>query len=182
MNNSALFISNHTSEGHGNESTFTKFTGNYSRYWIHYICFYCVSMKRIILCNCLCSSSHFFASRVRDFGIINRYSWFWKSLKMSGRGSEFSFIHQTWQACDLPWEGRTHKVTYDYLITWSSEITWQTTTNSLPQRPWPYNHMTIQSRRLARSRDKKTITSSIPQYWWPPNLVGIWLTTSGFYS
>ena len=39
---------------------------------------YCVCVKRKTLYNCLCSSSRFSASRVLDFGIVNRYFWFWK--------------------------------------------------------------------------------------------------------
>ena len=54
---------------------------------------YCVCVKRTTLCNCLYSSfSHscpFSVSRVRDFGIVNRYSWFSKSLNMADRGGEF---------------------------------------------------------------------------------------------
>ena len=58
---------------------------------------YCVCVKHIMLCHCVCSSSslssfRFSASRVRDFGIVNRYSWFWKSLNMADWGGEFSFI------------------------------------------------------------------------------------------
>ena len=41
-----------------------------------------------MLCNCLCSSAHLF----RDFGIVNRYSWFWKSFNMLDRSGEFSFF------------------------------------------------------------------------------------------
>ena len=53
---------------------------------------FCVCVKRIKLCNCLCSSSpsfRFSASRDLDFKIINQYSW---SLSMADRGSEFSFF------------------------------------------------------------------------------------------
>ena len=56
-----------------------------------FIC--CVYIKRIMLCNCLGSSpSRFSASRFRDFGFINRYFWFWKSLTMANRGGGFSFF------------------------------------------------------------------------------------------
>ena len=45
---------------------------------------FCVCVKRIMLYNCLCSSSlsssRFSASHARDFGTANQYSWFWKSL------------------------------------------------------------------------------------------------------
>ena len=59
LNNYTLFIRNHASKGNGNGETFTKFAGDYSCYWIHYICFYCDCLKRITLCNCLCYSSRF---------------------------------------------------------------------------------------------------------------------------
>ena len=45
--------------------------------------------------NCLCPSSsfsRFSASRVWDFGIVNRFSWFLKSLKLADRDDEFSFF------------------------------------------------------------------------------------------
>ena len=47
----------------------------------------CVCVKRITLGSCL----YFSASRVEDFRIVNRYSWFWKSLNMADRGCGFSF-------------------------------------------------------------------------------------------
>ena len=41
----------------------------------------------------MCSfSSRFSASLVRDFGIVKRYSWLWKSLNIADRGSESSFF------------------------------------------------------------------------------------------
>ena len=36
-------------------------------------------------------SSPFSASRVRDFGIVNRYPWFWQSLNMANWRDEFCF-------------------------------------------------------------------------------------------
>ena len=54
---------------------------------------FCVFVKYNMLCNCLCSSSsRFSASRVWDCGIVNQYSWLWKSLNMADQGSEFSFF------------------------------------------------------------------------------------------
>ena len=46
---------------------------------------YYVCVKRIKLCNCLCSSC-FSASHLRDFGIVNRCSRFWKFLNMADLG------------------------------------------------------------------------------------------------
>ena len=59
---------------------------------------YCVCVKRITLCNCLCSpsspsSSYFSGSHVRNFKIVNWYFWFWKSLHMADQGGEFGFSH-----------------------------------------------------------------------------------------
>ena len=57
--------------------------------------FHCVYVKRITVCNCLCSfssSSHFSANCVRDFGIVNCYFLFWKYLKMADRGGKFGFF------------------------------------------------------------------------------------------
>ena len=48
-------------------------------------------MKCITLCSCLFSSSRFSVSRVQYFGIVNRYSWLWKSVNMASKGYEFSF-------------------------------------------------------------------------------------------
>ena len=79
---------------------------------------YCVCVKGITLYRCLCSSAYcccFSASHVRDFGIVNCYSWARKSLDMADRGGHFSFFsryscknwylhfhktcdHQIWQA------------------------------------------------------------------------------------
>ena len=59
---------------------------------------YCVCVKRITLCSYLCSSSsssstsRSSASCVRYFGIVNLYSWFWKSLNLADWGAEFSFF------------------------------------------------------------------------------------------
>ena len=56
---------------------------------------YCVCVKRITTCSCLCStfspSSYSSASRVQEFGIGNRFSWFWK-LSIWWIGGEFSFL------------------------------------------------------------------------------------------
>ena len=56
----------------------------------------CICMKRITLCNCLCStffpSFRFSASLVRDFGIVNRYSWFWKFPNMADQDGDFNFF------------------------------------------------------------------------------------------
>ena len=58
--------------------------------------FHCICVKTITLWKCISSSSpsssHFFASRACDLGIVNRYSWFWKSPNMALQGSEFSFF------------------------------------------------------------------------------------------
>ena len=48
-------------------------------------------MKRIVLYLCS-SSSRFSATRVREFGILNPYFWFWKSLSMAKRDSKVSFF------------------------------------------------------------------------------------------
>ena len=58
---------------------------------------YCVCVKRITFCNCLCSSpwrysSHVSASCIRNFRIVNRYSWFKKYRNMADRDCEFSFL------------------------------------------------------------------------------------------
>ena len=37
-------------------------------------------------------SSPFSASRVRDFGIVNRYPWFWQSFNMANWRNEFCFF------------------------------------------------------------------------------------------
>lgn len=45
-----------------------------------------------MLCNWLrscCSCCWRFLSAVWDFGIVSRYSWFWKSLHTTDRGAEF---------------------------------------------------------------------------------------------
>ena len=54
----------------------------------------CVCIKRIAFHDCLSSFSQFPASRVWDFGIVNR-SWFCKSYKMADRGGEYSFLQDT---------------------------------------------------------------------------------------
>ena len=65
----------------------------------------CVYVKRITLCNYLYSSSPssscFSDSRIRDFGIVRRYSWFWKSLNMADRGGEFSFFQDIYVRTDI---------------------------------------------------------------------------------
>ena len=38
--------------------------------------FYCVCVKQITLYNYLCSSSHFSAKHIQDFGTVNRHSGF----------------------------------------------------------------------------------------------------------
>ena len=43
-------------------------------------------MLCICLCSCSCFSARFF------LGILNQYSWFWKSLNMVDWGCEFSFF------------------------------------------------------------------------------------------
>ena len=43
---------------------------------------YCVCPKRVTLCNCLCSFTSFSGSHIRDFKVVNPYSWFWKSLSI----------------------------------------------------------------------------------------------------
>ena len=54
------------------------------------------TVRCITFSNCLCSSSPSFpwfsASRIRNLGIVKRYSWFWKSSNMTDRGGEFSFF------------------------------------------------------------------------------------------
>ena len=59
------------------------------------------------LCNCLCSSffsfSRFSANHIWDFGIANRYSWFWRSLTMADRGGEFSFFQGNHLRTDMSW-------------------------------------------------------------------------------
>ena len=44
---------------------------------------------------------YFSASRVLDFGIVNRYSWFWNSLNMVDWGSEFSFFRSIHVRIDM---------------------------------------------------------------------------------
>ena len=52
----------------------------------------CVYLKCLTLRSCLSSSSsRFSTSCVGNFGIVNRYSWFWISLNMADEGGEFSF-------------------------------------------------------------------------------------------
>ena len=180
---------------------------------------FCVCMKRVTVCNYLCSSSSLFsAGRVREIGIVSRYSWFWKFLKMAEQGcgfSLFSVIHvridiridtsiiirnMTTKFCQqahleemtqvrlikqvLVKFSRQHHVTnykhisttrmlmttklgrmvtypygllpiksHDALIWWSCEITWQT----------------------------KNIKSPLPHCLWPQNVLGCWITLSGFY-
>ena len=51
---------------------FLRFLEKHNALWL--LC--CVCVKRITLCNCLCSSSsRFSASRIGGLGIVNRYSW-----------------------------------------------------------------------------------------------------------
>ena len=65
----------------------------------------CVYVKRITLCNYLYSyspsSSWFSDSRIRDFGIVNRYSWFWKSLNMADWGGELRFFQDIYVRTDI---------------------------------------------------------------------------------
>ena len=64
----------------------------------------CVCIKRVTLCNYLCfccSCCCYFLPAVWDFGIVNRYSWFWKFLNMADQGSEFSFFWSTHVRIDI---------------------------------------------------------------------------------
>ena len=56
--------------------------------------YFCVCVKRIMLWNCLYSPSpsYFSDSRIQNFGNVNRYSWYWKSLNIVDGGGEFSFF------------------------------------------------------------------------------------------
>ena len=76
---------------------------------------FCVCVKRIMLCNCLCSSSCFSASRVWNFGVVNRYSWFWNSVNMVNWGGEFSFFQGIHVKTYKNWYLHIHK-TYGYQI------------------------------------------------------------------
>ena len=59
----------------------------YRFYFFYYFC-----MKRMTLYSVLCSSyCYFSANRVNDFGIVNRYSWCWKSHYMAYQGGKFNF-------------------------------------------------------------------------------------------
>ena len=62
-------------------------------------------MKSVSLCNCLCSSSlslsSFSASRIRNLGIVIRYTWNCKSPNMGNRGGEFSFFQEIHVRIDI---------------------------------------------------------------------------------
>ena len=126
---------------------------NFRSVIIYFIYCFCVKLKT--LCNCLCSSSsRFSASRVRDYWIVNRYSWFWKFVNMADLGGELSFVHgKNWYK---KWCLHFHK-TYDYQISQAGT-----------------------SRGFDSNETKATI-SPLPQCLWPPNLAGWWLTLSDFY-
>ena len=54
--------------------------------------------------NHLCfsfSTSRFSTSRVRDFGIVNSYSWFLNSFKIVDGGGEFSFFQSIYVRTDI---------------------------------------------------------------------------------
>ena len=87
-----------------------RFDWNWKRYltWAdfeHYIflllIFFLVGWFSV-LCNFLCSSSsRFSANHVWDLGMVNRYSWFWKSFNMLDRCSEFSFFQDIYVRTDI---------------------------------------------------------------------------------
>ena len=63
------------------------------KHFSNLICIYCVCVRCITLCNCLCSfSSCFSTSRVREFRIVNWNSWFWTSLNMVNGDVAFSIF------------------------------------------------------------------------------------------
>ena len=51
---------------------------------------FCIWLKRITLCNCLCSSSCLSNSHVLILGTVNRYFWSRKSLNIADESGEFS--------------------------------------------------------------------------------------------
>ena len=62
----------------------------------------CICGKAIPLYSCLCIfSSRFPGSPVRDSGIVNRYSWFWGSVKVGDRGGEFTFFQSIHVRTDI---------------------------------------------------------------------------------
>ena len=46
-------------------------------------------------------SSFFSSNRVRDFGIVNRHSWFWKSFNMENRVGRFRFLPDIYLITDI---------------------------------------------------------------------------------
>ena len=74
---------------------FWKFDVIWVQQLVKVVC-YCVGKKHIMLCNCLrsssCSCCCFSTSRVRDFGIVNWYSWCWKPYNIADWRGEFNLF------------------------------------------------------------------------------------------
>ena len=61
----------------------------------------------LLHCNCLCSTSSlssfacYSVSRIRNFGIVNWYSWFRKSVNMADQGGALSFFQSIHARTDI---------------------------------------------------------------------------------
>ena len=88
-----------------------------SSHWLKASCFFLNSFRpmwAVLLLLCLLETYNFlqlpkffffvvlfFASLVRDFWIINRYSWFWKYLSIADGGGGFNFFQGTRVRIDI---------------------------------------------------------------------------------
>ena len=131
---------------------------------------YCIAITCVILHLSLSSFSCYSASRIRNFGIVNRYSWFGKSVNMADQRGALGFFQGIHAITDI---------TIDIFISirpittkFGKQKFWLKWGKS--SRCWWCHHVNITSQI-------KTIVSPLPQSLWPPNLAGWWLTLSGFY-
>ena len=134
-------------------------------------------MKRIRSSSC-CSC--FSATRVQVFGIVNRYSWFWKSYNLTDPADAFSFFqgtHVLITTMNTRFGKWVHlkdltqfRLINQVLRRQHVKITWQTKTIifQLPESPWPQSlavwwltlrgsypcSSTLWSPGFARSREK----------------------------